>query len=179
MAAGDLDRLRALLPEPSAPIEAPSACDWEALEQRLGFAMPVDYREFVERYGSGIIDGFLWVLNPVSANEHVRFPESSDRQLEILRWIREEGSERLPHPIHPEPGGLLLWAETSNGDCLYWRTEGPPDSWPTSVNESRGPNWVDHAGPMSSLLADLLDGSVRVEFFPRTFPLPSHTFRAF
>lgn len=178
MAAGDLDRLRTLLPEPSAPVEAPAAGDWDALHERLGFALPADYREFVGRYGSGVVDNFVWVLNPFSANENIRFPESSDRQLAILRWLRERG-EALPHAIYPEPGGVLLWAETANGDCFYWLTDGSPDEWRVTVNEARASNWHDHPGPMSALLADLLDGSVHVEFFPDNFPLAAHSVVAF
>lgn len=179
IAAGDLDRLRMLLPEPSVPVEAPVAGDWDALHERLGYALPADYQAFIDQYGSGVIDGFAWVLNPFSANENIRFPEASDRQLAILRWVREQGTETLPYQVHPEAGGLALWAETANGDCFYWVTDGPPDGWRVTVNESRAPNWHDHPGPMSALLADLLDGSARIEFFPDNFPLAEHSFEAF
>jgi hypothetical protein len=179
MAIGDVGRLGKLMPPPAASVEAPNPADWPRVEGRLGMVLPADYKAYIGRYGSGVVDGFLWVLNPFSLNENIRFPDSSDRQLAILRRIRDEGSERLPYPIHPEPGGLLLWAESANGDCLYWLTDGPPDAWRVTVNESRAPNWYDHPGPMSALLADLLDGTVDVEFFPNNFPLPSHTFRPF
>jgi hypothetical protein len=180
MPAGDLDRLRMLLGEPLEPVEAPPQAEWNRLEARLGFALPADYKGYIDRYGSGFVDQFLWVLNPFSSNEHLRFPDSSDRQLSILRWLREQGNETLPYPIHPESGGVLLWAETANGDCFYWLTdEGSPDDWRVTVNESRAPNWHDHPGPMSSLLADLLDGTVTIEFFPYNFPSPSPTFAPF
>jgi hypothetical protein len=174
-----LERLARLLPLPVSPVEAPSISDLADVELRLGLPLPMDYKRFIQRYGSGTIDAFLWVLNPSSANESIRLPDSSDRQLGILRWLREQGTESIPHPIYPEPGGLLLWAETANGDCLYWRTVGPPDDWRIAINESRAPNWHDHAGPMTAVLADLLDRTVSVEFFPDSFPLEKHLFAAF
>ena len=180
MAAGDLDPLLALLPEPSQPVDAPRSADWAAFESRLGLRLPDDYKRYLERYGSGVVDRFLWVLNPFSTNPNIRFPDASEQQLSILRWIREQGTEALPYPVYPEPGGVLLWAESANGDCFYWITSnGSPDEWPVTVNEARAPKWRDHPGPMTALLGDLLDGTVRIDFFPSNFPTPEHGFAAF
>ena len=177
MASPHRDRLAALLPVPPRPIEAPTEAAWGELEERLAIELPSDYREFLGLYGSGVIDQFLWVLNPFASNGNARFPEASDRQLGILRWIREQGAETLPYPLYPEAGGLPLWAESAIGDCFYWITsEGSPDDWPVTVNEARADNWHDHPGPMTALLADLLDKTVSVDFFPHNFPTPAPSF---
>lgn len=177
--ADPIDRLVALLPEPAQPVETPGAGDWSPLEARIHFRLPSDFKTLLERYGSGIVDGFLWALNPFSPDENRRFPEASERQLGILRSIREQGID-LPYPVYPEASGLVLWAETANGDCLYWRTlTDQPDDWPVCVNEARGSAWVDHPGPATAALADLLEGVLDVDFFPSNFPLPSHSFSAF
>lgn len=98
MAAGDLDRLRSLLPAPPQPVEAPTAADWDGLHSRLGFVLPADYQAFLNAYGSGIIDHFCWVLNPFSANEDIRFPDSSSRQLppdqHVFTAFRSPGFEK-------------------------------------------------------------------------------------
>jgi len=159
-------------------VEAHSTAAWPSMEERLGIALPSDYRAYLDRYGSGIVDDFLWVLNPFSADDAIRFPDSSAAQLSVLRWLREQDGEMVRYPIHPEPGGVLLCAETANGDCFHWLTsDGLPDEWRLTINESGTTNWYDHAGPMSALLADLLDGTVAIPFFPHNFPLPAHTFK--
>jgi len=150
---------------------------WVELEKRLGLVLPADYKSFIDHYGSGVVDKFLWVLNPFSENDGIRFPDSSDAQLSILRWLREQDSEMVQYPVYPEPGGVLLWAETANGDCLYGLTSGvSPDEWRLTVNDSETTNWYDHPGPMSALLADLLDGTVELDIFPYNFPTPTHEF---
>jgi hypothetical protein len=30
--------------------------------------------------------------------------------------------DQFPRPLYPDPGGLLLWASTGNGDELFWLT---------------------------------------------------------
>jgi hypothetical protein len=54
-------QLRALaqhLPPPPAPLEVPTKAAWAAAERALA-PLPEDYKEFVETYGTGSIDGFL------------------------------------------------------------------------------------------------------------------------
>ncbi len=180
MGAPELDRLLRVLPAPTAPAEGPRAGDWGAVEARLDLVLPSDYKVFIERFGSGVIDRFLWILDPFSANENIRFPDASERQHAILRWLRAQGTERLPYPVYPEPGGVVLWGETANGDCFYWITsDGPPDDWSVTVNEARAPNWHDHPGPMTAFLADLLDRTESVDFFPAVFPSAQPSFERF
>ena len=44
---------------------------------------------------------------------------------------RDYGLEDWDFPIFPEEGGLLPWAQTENGGCLFWLTEGRTSKWPT------------------------------------------------
>jgi hypothetical protein len=180
VAAPAFERLLKVLPPPVRPVETPPTGQWDAIEGRLGAVLPLDYKAFVELFGSGFIDRFLWVFNPFSADENIRLAEASERQLAILRWLREQANERVPYPIFPEPDGLLPWGETANGDCFYWITShSSPDEWSVVVNEARAPNWHEHAGPMTAFLADLLDGSTSVDFFPATFPSAHPSFERF
>lgn len=64
------------------------------------------------------------------------------------------------YPIHPDPGGLLAWGESSmDGDVLYWLTEDPdPDRWPV-VMWARGPaTTYRFEGGMVEFLAAVLAG---------------------
>src|SRR6476646_8300105 len=145
-----LEQLATILPPPSIPIAATG--DWSAVANALGTRLPDDYMGFITRYGTGCISGFLWVLNPFEKNAHLnllaRYPiiTAGDRQ------IREESPDEVPEPLYPEPGGLLPWALTDNGDRLYWRTTGAADSWTVVVWESRGPEHASCALSMAGFL---------------------------
>lgn len=165
-----IERLTAVLPPPPSPVEAPGAHDWAVAEEALGLRLPTDYRAFVDAFGSGTVDGFIHVLNPAAAHAGGRLGSAVAEILGIQREIRQTSDS--PFPIHPEPGGLLPWARTDNGNNLYWLTEpaDDPDRWPILVDEARGPGWFRHEGPMTAFLADALTGAIRVSVFPDDFP---------
>jgi len=164
---GRLGELLAVLPPPATPVEPARAEDLDATEARLGLALPSDYRAFVSRFGSGSIGGFLHIRNPSSENPYVRLVDAHEAQVVVLHELRDSG-EDLPYPIHPEPGGLILWAESSNGDCCYWVADPPgdPAAWTVVVNESRGPYWFPYAGSMTAFLAALVGRQVEIPIFP-------------
>ncbi len=62
-----LNALLSILIPPQNPAEIPTLDDWINVERRVG-RLPNDYRTYLERFGTGTIDRFLWVLNPVSPN---------------------------------------------------------------------------------------------------------------
>lgn len=163
-----LQELLQVLRAPISPVEPALAEDLDDAERRLGVRLPADYRAFAEMFGSGSIGGFLHIASPSSRNEYIRLVDSHEAQVEILHELRDSGAEELPYPIHPEPGGLILWAETSNGDCCYWVADprDDPDAWPIAVNEARAPYWFDHPGPMTVFLADLVARRIELPIFP-------------
>jgi hypothetical protein len=58
--------LEALLPERDPP---PPRIDWEAVAERLGTALPADYRELCERWGRVRVDRWLTVEAPAADDE--------------------------------------------------------------------------------------------------------------
>ena len=160
--AGELDALVRLMPPPTAPRNPGDADDWPQIELRLGRRLPSDYKAFVATYGCGRIGEFLNVMNPFSDNPHVRdLPEA---MLKIYRDIRK--FEHIPFSLHPEPGGLIPWGDTDNGDVLFWVADPPddPDRWSIAVSEVRGPGWFRHPGPLVRFLREWLTGTAVIEF---------------
>lgn len=94
-----------------------------------------------------------------------------------LRVIHDEFPHEIPYRV-ADPAELLPVAITENGDIVYWHvtSQGDPDSWTITVNESRGPEWFRYAGSITSLLADTLCRRVRVSVFPDDFPDPEPSF---
>jgi hypothetical protein len=174
----NLDRIVHLMPPPRRPVDLPRIEHWEHVEGVFGVRLPADFKEFVGRYGSGAIDAFVNVLNP-GAGRGLRMDRRGSQMIEIYREIR--AVEPLPFPIHPEPGGLLPWADTSNGDTLFWIVDprDDPDRWRLAISEVRGPGWLTHPGPVTRFIREVLERSFVVDFFPDDFPLPGASFEPF
>lgn len=163
-----LARLVRLLAPPPEPSEVPKESDWADAESVLGRPLPPDYKRFVEIYGSGSIGEFLEIRNPASQNEFVRLTDAHEAQMAILRQVRQQLPAEVPYPLHPEAGGLILWAESSNGDCCYWLADplDRPERWPVVVGEARGPRWDRYNRTMTTFLADLIEGTIVVPMLP-------------
>ena len=158
----ELEALVRLMPPPSEPRHPGDPDEWPQIELRLGRRLPSDYKAFVATYGSGRIGDFLNIANPFSDNPHVR--DLPDAMLKIYRGIRK--FEHIPFPIHPEPGGLIPWGDTDNGDVLFWVADPPddPDRWAIAVSEVRGPGWFRHPGPLVQFLRDWTSGAAVIPF---------------
>ncbi len=166
----DLDRLVELTPPQDT---ATSALDWAAVEAALELSLPDDYKALVQRYGSGAFDDFIWLLSP-GASEHLDLLRQRQVRLDALQALRDDG-EPMPYDI----SALLPWAITDNGDVLYWvvNKELTANQWPVTVNESRGPTWVEFDGAATQCLLSLLTGSFRLTIFPDDFPSTEPGFR--
>jgi len=70
-----IDSFKAIISPPEQPVEA-GAIDWKGLEKEYGTKFPDDYMELVSNYGSGLLDGFVWILNPNCSNDNLNFEKS-------------------------------------------------------------------------------------------------------
>ncbi|MFS8101710.1 SMI1/KNR4 family protein [Lentzea alba] len=160
-----LDSWKAVLGEAGEP--APEV-DWAAVESDLGTALPTDYRVLVDNYRVLNIGDFLSVFRPVGGEDEFSLREFADQTLTNFRGLREDLPSDFPHPLYPEPGGLLPWGVTDNNDFLCWLVQGEPDQWPVVVTDVG--NWWTHHGNMQSFLVGVLTGDVRCPIFPDDFP---------
>jgi hypothetical protein len=111
-----LDELRAPLGEPVRRQSGPD--DWADVEQYVGSALPGDFKAFLDAYGGGVISGELAVFHPRGPaplldrmrTTHQVFAERRDK----ARGLGD--AEHVPHPFHPEPGGLISWGYDYSGD---------------------------------------------------------------
>jgi hypothetical protein len=161
----DLQRLLQLMPPPVAPIDC--CGDWDAVEQELTSCLPDDYKRFIEHYGTGRIAGLLWPLNPFSSNKHLNLLQQCPFVLDIERKLRDRFPKYHPWRLFPEPGGLLPWCVTDNGDYVMWRTVGGPNDWTTFIYEPRGTVQQDCSCGMSSFLSRWLSNEIEVKIFDR------------
>lgn len=141
--------------------------DWLPVEAHLGLSLPDDYKTFIDHYGTGAIDSFLYILNPFSSNPRLNLLDEGRIKLDAIRQLRHEV---IPYLIHPDAGGLLPWGVTDNGDVLYWLCAGSPSHWSIVVNESRGPRWREYKLSTTGFLAGLVAREIIVDIFPDDFP---------
>jgi len=140
--------------------------DWATVEGELGSKLPDDYKAFVSRCGAGKIDNFLSIFTPTGPTKWVDLVWRSQEHDEFSQ--RRE--QHPPFDAFPAPGGLLAFGQTDNGDVLYWRTGGAPMQWTVVAYESRGPDFFEYSGSMTSFLEAVLSRKVRASVFPDDFP---------
>ena len=100
---------------------------WAAVEASLGLRLPASYKLMVDRFGALSWRDFLHVLSPFDARSWRSLRVRGREILDADRVSRASFPSNFPLPLYPEPGGLLPWAVTDNGDTLYFVTRGPPD----------------------------------------------------
>lgn len=113
-----IEALIKMVTPPAEPFEAFRG-PWEPIEAELGTALPQDYKDFVGLYGAGYFMEFLGIAVPRSRNRNVR--------LEVLVGaICDTFVEReeLPYPFWPDPGGLVPFGGTDEGDFLFLASTG-------------------------------------------------------
>lgn len=110
----------------------------------------------------------MWTLNPFSDNTFTNLSDQIKEQMESYREITK--SSPVPYPLYPEPGGLVPWGTTSNGDVLFWLTASQPDRWPVVINECRTDNYELYEEDMTGFLAKLLGRESVSSIFPDDFP---------
>jgi hypothetical protein len=170
-----LDALKILAPPPPRPLERANQWAWPRVEHHLGTALPVDYRSYVQAYGSGCFARYLWPLNPFAKR----------RELDLVEQGRI-GTDSRGRPTDPFAAeqGLRLWGYTDDGHRLYWRTDGHPDDWPVVVWRADGPSGPDHQiypCTMTEFLYNWLQQDLVVRLFPpRSFKaiFEIHPYRA-
>lgn len=166
--ASTFEQLAECLVLSGSPVGTGTAEQWADLHRRLGRRLPIDYCQFVSRYGSCAIDNYLVIINPF---------ERAGRGF----WDRLDQERATPRsairPNHffcrPRPKGMIPWAETDDGGACFWVTDDPdPDRW--TVYEEWDLYGVRFSGGMEDyLLAALLRRSEALAVsgaFPSTMP---------
>lgn len=172
---GSLEALFSVVSPPENPMRPDSPIDWAGVEEALGTPLPSDYKEFVHTYGVGGFHygSFTFLYPYVPFAGPLDFAVWAERVLAGYRQLHSEWPEIFPIPAYSEPGGLLPWGRTDNGQDLYWVTQGQPDEWTVAV--------VDHdvetfSLPMTGFLAGWISGTLQPRFLP-DLPLESIVFR--
>ncbi|ROQ68659.1 SUKH superfamily protein [Streptomyces sp. 840.1] len=156
------DDLTRLVPPPSQPRWGTG--DWDGVEAALALELPSEFKRLAETYGAYHFSEFLTPLAPFGRRDLLVGP--AKRLLDQERGFRKRNPEKCPYPFYPEPGGLLPWAGTDNGDRVCWLTDGKPDEWTVVCWNPRG--WYYDAHPVGAVefLVGWLSGDISTGVFP-------------
>lgn len=101
-----------LLPPPDHPVHTRG--DWNAIEAASGFRFPPDFKEFIARYGSGIIEPVgMWFCNPLW--KPVNTASIAD--------LHARATSDHPYVFWPKDGGLYPWGGSNSNHYFFWKTQ--------------------------------------------------------
>jgi hypothetical protein len=155
-----LDQLKRLVPPPAQPVNASGS--WAPFEAELGICFPSDFKEYIGAYGDGEWGGFLMPVNPLAYPTPKAYRSWLEIYLAADREARTSCPDEYAGPIFPEKSGRMPWAQTGNGDVLWWQTTGSPESWTVIAWESRGPDHEYFDLQTIEFLYDWLTGKINV-----------------
>ena len=157
-----IEALVSVMPPPAVPFEAFDG-SWEQIEADLRTALPQDYKDFARLYGGGYFMEFLGIHVPKSRNTNVLLV----RQVYVVSYgFRDWDYGSSSYRMWPEPGGLIAFGGTDNGDTLFWHPVGDPNDWRVVIF-NRG---MLEFEPVDCSLTDFLAGLVTGDLSPQAFP---------
>lgn len=158
-----IEALMKAVPPPAEPLMVFDG-PWAPIEAELGVVLPQDYKDFTRLYGFGLFLEFLAVHSPIAKSRHARLVE---RAREICDDLRDEEG---PYSLWPEPGGLLPFGRTDNGDYLCWVTRGAPSDWVVAVWSRGFYTFEEFNCDLTGFLAGLATGEIRPDDLDELLP---------
>ncbi len=168
-----IELLKKLLPPPNKPLH--NSVDWDAVATKYGITVPSDYKELIYNYGSGAIDGFLWLLNPETPNTNINF-EKSEYFITAYETMKDDFPHDFPRLRFPEQKSFFPWAVTDNGETLVWIVDGNPDEWKVAIHSvDQGEEELYDMNAIT-FLSSLLERKIKTFLLPSKFPSQNPTY---
>jgi len=154
------------LSPPKQPVDGGKGRYWGEITGYFGKPLPDDYVSFINLYGSGMIGGRLTVFNPFSKNPNISLIRQFFANLSALSSVKEDFPESCPYPLLFEPGGLLPWGISIDGDVYCWQTEGIISGRWRVVVIGRHSDPEEYNMPMTKFLAHCVSGKIESNTIP-------------
>jgi len=151
-----IDKINKILAIPKIIYKPGTKEEWSNVENKIGISLPSDYKQFINTYGTGKIDNFIWILTPFVKDENLNLLERSKFLIDNYLKTAKKFPQYYKHKVYPEDEGLFPWGYTINGDILYWITKRKSNDWNIVVYESRSSENYEYEGTMTHFLYRLL-----------------------
>ena len=93
--------------------------NWNTIENENNIVFPEDYKWFLENYGVGSINDFLWILSPICDNLNLNSFEQYKRIKNSYEIMKNSNLIESEYGFYDNGIGLFPWGITDNGDELY------------------------------------------------------------
>ncbi|TDU80341.1 hypothetical protein EDD91_7177 [Streptomyces sp. KS 21] len=147
----------------------PARIDWVVVETALGTALPPDFKLLAEQYPLLQFGDYMSFHTPQPGTEEAWARALAEEREDVADLLDvDELSDLLA--VYPEPGGLLIWGSSIDGDTFLWTTAGSgSEEWQVTVASHNGDWWHYTAGAVQ-FTADLISGAVEPWGLPRVRP---------
>jgi hypothetical protein len=148
------------------------APDWSAVTSTLGFDVPADYKQLIDRYGAGAFNDYVLIYGP---GEDVQAFDLTVNGLYWDTYLKEEWAdcaEAMPLPLRGRDITVLSWGATEDGLQLFWIAEPgtPPEHWPVVFYRVEGEAWEFYPRSTVEVLLALVRNELPTELLPPSWP---------
>lgn len=171
-----INQLKSIMKSKTQQMNISDSNKWNAIEKQMRTKLPSDYKEFINEYGTGSINEFMWILTPFDEDEYVNLITRGDKISKAYIESKIKNPQYFKHEVFPNKGGILPWGYTENGDELYWLTVENSDEWHIIVYESRSSDYYEYSMGMVEFIYKLVSGKIICPAFPDDFPGEDYEF---
>ncbi|MFO0796384.1 MAG: hypothetical protein U0804_02845 [Gemmataceae bacterium] len=163
-----LEKFLHMFPPPKTPTGAPTANEWNRIQNKLSESLPDELFRFHAAYGVGTFRGEETTALSVCFPSAYDSIENTHHELQRLRDIRGASrSEDQPFDVFPDSGGLLPLGLDENDVWLCWATVGRPENWPIVVRWTWGVQGMrTFHMPLSELMVALFERTIELPCWP-------------
>lgn len=153
-----------MIPMPKKPKQAHSLKQWDSIERTINFKLPLSYKKFVNLYGGGGINSFLWILSPFVSNENLNLLKKKEEMKQAYDYMQSSEPNSFEYKFYDGKEGIFPWGITDNGDELYWNITDREIT--ILVYEGRYIQGYEYSLDFEEFLCGLLDNKIICEAFP-------------
>lgn len=148
--------------------------DWETIENEFNISFPEDYKWFLEKYGVGSINDFLWIFSPICVNSNLNSVEQYKSMKKSYEFMKCNNLIEFEYSFYDNGIGLFPWGITDNGDELYFNYL--DCSTEIVVFASRYTDAMTCKMNITDFLSGILTKEIKCNFFPDDFVVKNNYF---
>ena len=146
--------------------------NWGKIENENNIVFPEDYKWFLENYGSGSINDFLWIFSPTCNNLNLNSFEQYKVMKNSYEIMHNNKLIEYNYSFYDNGIGLFPWGITDNGDELYWNyVNGVAE---VVIFASRYADVFSYKLNVIDFLTGLLIKKIKCDIFPDDFVLDNN-----
>ena len=150
---------------------------WEKIEQQFDIKFPLEYKAFIDKYGGGAINDFLWILSPFSENVNLNSVSVFQNMKHYEALAKEQNNYESPFDFYDGMEGLFPFALSDNGDEIFFDYKNGNIN--IEVYESREMEPVVFTSGFNKFLIDILSNNQYKGLFADEFLLDVNFYTAY